>query len=111
MASTSLLYNVTISIEPEVQKDWLTWMLETHLREMLATGCFLGFRFCQLQSTEDMGPTYTVQYELASEKEFQLYEKEHAPGMREKGLKKFGTKALSFRTTMNVIAQGALRDQ
>ena len=109
--NTTYLYNVTISVEPEAQAAWLQWMLEEHLRDMLGTGCFLGFRFCELQADGVQGPTYTVQYELASSDDFDRYEKEFAPEMRQKGLEKFGTKALAFRTTMRVMAQGSLRDQ
>jgi len=108
---THLIYNVTISVEPDIQAKWLSWMLEVHLRDMLATGCFLGFRFSELQGAEDAGPTYTVQYELASQADFDHYESEFAPAMREKGKKAFGNQALAFRTTMRVIAAGALRDQ
>lgn len=111
MSKINLIYNVTVSVEPEVQEAWLSWMLKDHLRDMLATGCFLGFRFCELQTTEDTGPTYTVQYELASDEDFQQYEQEFAPSMRAKGQELFGTKALAFRTTMKLIAHGALRDQ
>lgn len=106
-----LLYNVTISVDPEVQASWLSWMLEEHLRDMLGTGCFLGFRFSELSADGVDGPTYTVQYELASQADFSRYESDHAPAMRQKGLEKFGTKALAFRSTMRVLAQGALRDQ
>ena len=108
---TTLLYNVTISVEPEVQTEWLQWMLNAHLREMLGTGCFLGFRFCELLSDEVQGPTYTVQYELASSEDFERYERDFAPEMRQQGLDRFGTKALAFRTHMRVLAQGSLRDQ
>ena len=48
-AKTHLIYNVTVSVESDVQAQWLSWMLEVHLREMLATGCFLGFRLSELQ--------------------------------------------------------------
>ena len=46
-----------------------------------------------------------------SSDDFDRYEKEFAHEMRQKGLEKFGTKALAFRTTMRVMAQGSLRDQ
>ena len=111
MSKTHVIYNVTVSVEPAIQAQWLSWMLEVHLREMLATGCFLGFRFSELQGAEDAGPTYTVQYELASSEDLERYEQEFAPAMRAKGVKAFGAQALAFRTTMRVIAAGALRDQ
>ncbi|MGB0509910.1 MAG: DUF4286 family protein [Flavobacteriales bacterium] len=108
---THVIYNVTVSVEPDIQAQWLSWMLEVHLRDMLATGCFLGFRFSELSGAEDMGPTYTIQYELAGPEDLERYEKEHAPAMRQKGQALFGTRALAFRTTMRVIAAGSLRDQ
>ena len=52
-----------------------------------------------------------MQYELASAEDLERYEQKFAPAMREKGVKAFGTQALAFRTTMRVIAAGALRDQ
>jgi len=110
-AQTHIIYNVTVNVEPAIQTKWMDWMLEVHLREMLATGCFLGFRFSELQGAEDTGPTFTAQYELASQEDFDRYEREFAPAMRKKGIKAFGTQALAFRTTMRVIAAGALRDQ
>ena len=111
MQEVHVIYKVTVSVEPAIQAEWLSWMLEVHLREMLATGCFLGFRFSELQGPDDSGPTFTVQYELASTEDLERYETEFAPAMREKGVKAFGTQALAFRTTMRVIAAGALRDQ
>ena len=111
MPETHLIYNVTVSVDKEEQSNWISWMLDEHLREMLGTGCFLGFTFSELHAEEEMGPTYTIQYALASRSDFERYERDFAPAMRKKGSEKFGTKALAFRTTMSVIAKGQLRDQ
>ena len=106
-----LLYNVTLSVEPEVHAEWLQWMLKEHLRDMLGTGCFLGFRFSELNADGVQGPTYTVQYELADQADLDRYEQEFAPELRQKGLEHFGNKVLAFRTHMRVLAQGSMRDQ
>ena len=111
MPETHLIYNVTVSVEPKVLSDWITWMLDEHLRDMLGTGCFLGFTFSELHTDNQTGPTYTVQYELTSKADFERYERQFAPKMRAEGQRKFGEKALAFRTTMSVIAKGQLRDQ
>lgn len=111
MPETHLIYNVTVSVEDKVHSDWISWMLDEHLREMLGTGCFLGFTFSKLHTEEEMGPTYTVQYELATQADFERYEQEYAPAMRQKGAERFGNQALAFRTTMSIIAKGQLRDQ
>ena len=111
MPETHLIYNVTVSVDKEVQSDWISWMLDEHLRDMLGTGCFLGFTLSELHTDDQMGPTYTVQYELASRSDLERYERQFAPAMRAQGKQKFGDKALAFRTTMSVMAKGQLRDQ
>ena len=111
MAETHLIYNVTVSVDESVHSKWMKWMLDEHLRDMLGTGCFLGFTFSELHTEDAIGPTYTVQYELASRADFERYERQFGPGMRDKGAKLFGEKALAFRTTMSVLAKGQLRDQ
>ncbi len=35
-----ILYNVTISIDPEVHQEWLAWMKEVHIPDVLKTGMF-----------------------------------------------------------------------
>ena len=111
MAKTHIIYNVTISVDENQTSAWIHWMLNEHLREMMGTGCFLGFRFCELHTDQDMGPTYTVQYELASKADLDRYEKEFAPAMRKKSAQQFGEGALAFRSTMTILAKGELRDQ
>jgi len=34
------IYNVTMNIEESIQKNWLSWMKEVHIPEMMATGKF-----------------------------------------------------------------------
>jgi hypothetical protein len=111
MPGTHIIYNVTISVDETHKSNWIRWMLDEHLREMMGTGCFLGFRFCELHTEQDLGPTYTVQYELASKEDLDTYEQKFAPEMRSKGAQKFGEKALAFRSTMTVLAKGELRNQ
>lgn len=111
MSTTKHLYNVTISVNEEAKDAWLSWMLDEHLKDMLATGCFLGFRFCQLQADGAEGPTYTVQYELASTEDMTRYERDFAPALRNKSAERFGNKALAYRSHMTVLAQGSLRNQ
>ncbi|MEO8589060.1 MAG: DUF4286 family protein, partial [Flavobacteriales bacterium] len=39
-----ILYNVTINIDLDVEREWLVWMKETHIPEVMATGLFLESR-------------------------------------------------------------------
>ena len=35
-----ILYNFTSQVEPEIENQWLEWLHEKHLPEMMATGVF-----------------------------------------------------------------------
>ena len=39
-----ILYNVTINIHESVHDQWMQWMQEKHIKEMLATGKFTAAR-------------------------------------------------------------------
>ena len=36
-----ILYNVTISIDTSVEEDWLQWMKEIHIPDVMNTGLFI----------------------------------------------------------------------
>ena len=56
------IYNITINIEKSIEEDWLRWMQEKHIPEMLNTGKFFEAKMCQVMVEEDQGVTYSVQY-------------------------------------------------
>ena len=54
------IYNVTINIEDSVQNEWLRWMQEKHIPEVLATGKFSEAKMSQVLVEEDTGVTYSI---------------------------------------------------
>ena len=42
------IYNVTIKIDIDIEQEWLTWMQEEHLKEVVATGMFDSYSFLEL---------------------------------------------------------------
>ncbi len=56
------IYNITINIEESVHEEWLVWMKEIHIPDILATGKFSNARMLKVLVDEDMGGvTYSVQ--------------------------------------------------
>ena len=79
-----LLYNVTVKVEAEIEAEWLAWMQQTHIPEVLATGMFVKNQFLRLISQqEDEGQTYAVQYYCESSELLDEYMHSHAPIPRE----------------------------
>lgn len=102
-----IIYNVTLKLHPEITEEWLRWMKQEHIPDLMRTGLFLEFKLCRLMDQDDSeGPTFVVQYFCDSHEHYETYINEHAAEMREKGLKRFGDRFIAFRTVMEVQHQG-----
>ena len=98
------IYNVTINIDESVEEQWLHWMQEIHIPDMLATGKFTEAKMCQVMVKEDMGGvTYSIQYTTDSKETLDRYFKEDADRLRQDGLTRFANKFVAFRTELNVV--------
>lgn len=101
-----ILYNVTINIQESVHDQWMQWMQEKHINEVLATGKFSSARLVKVLVEEEMGGiTYAIQYTTDSMETLQKYYKEDAPRLREEGAQLFGDKMLAFRTELQLVAE------
>lgn len=101
-----IIYNVTTNIHESVHDQWLQWMQQKHIPEVLATGKFSSARMVRVLIEEEMGgTTYSVQYTTDSKETLQKYYQEDAPKLRNEALQLFGDKMLSFRTELEVISE------
>lgn len=101
-----IIYNVTINIHESVHDQWLQWMQEKHIAEILATGKFTSARLVKVLIEEEMGgTTYSIQYTTDSKATLERYYQEDAPRLREEGQRLFGEKMLAFRTELELISE------
>ncbi|WP_420603109.1 DUF4286 family protein [Flagellimonas sp.] len=101
-----LIYNVTINIDESVHDQWLSWMKDKHVPDMLATGKFSHAKMAKVLVEEDMGGiTYSVQYTTKDRTTLESYYKEDAERLRSDALKLFADKFVAFRTELEVISQ------
>ncbi len=97
------IYNVTLSIDESIHKEWLAW-IQNHIPEVLATGKFTSAKLTQVLVEEDMGGiTYSVQYTAKSRADLDNYYKEDAERLRTGGMQKFADKMLAFRTELKIV--------
>lgn len=100
------IYNVTTNIEESIHDEWLQWMKEKHIPEMLSTGKFIYAKMSQVMIEEEMGgSTYSVQYSTDSLDTLQDYYKEDAARLRDEAIKLFNGKFVAFRTELKVISE------
>ncbi len=101
-----IYYNVTINIHESVHDQWLDWMQNKHIKDVIATGKFSSARMVKVLVEEEMGGlTYAIQYTTDSKETLQQYYNEDAPRLREEGAKLFGDKMLAFRTELELVSE------
>ena len=98
------IYNVTIKIDHSIHEAWLQWMSETHITDVMNTGCFEKFVFVKIVDTDETeGPTYAVQYFAVSRAQYNRYIDVYAAKLRKDGMDKWGNQFIAFRTLMEVV--------
>ncbi len=99
-----LIYNVTTKVAHSIHTDWLHWMKNEHIPEVMKTECFTKQVFVRiLETDEEDGPTYAVQYHAASKEDYEKYLQDFAPILREATLKQWGNKIMAFRSIMQLV--------
>lgn len=99
-----IIYNVTIKVHESIKDEWLHWLKEEHIPEVIQTGCFTSSSILQLLEVDDTeGPTYAIQYKAESKAIYNHYIEKHAGMMRQKSFDKWGDKFIAFRSVMQVV--------
>lgn len=98
-----IVYNVTVSVDPEIHEEWITWMKNIHIPDVMNTGKFLHNRILRVHGEEENGVTYAVQYTARNRGELDSYFQDHAPQLQKDHLDKYGNRAVAFRTILEIL--------
>lgn len=96
------IYNVTITVEKNIHEEWLKWMKNVHIPDVMRTGIFTTNRICRL-ITDESEVTYAIQYTFRSMEDIHRYQKEFAPRLQKEHSEKFKDKFVAFRTLLEII--------
>ncbi len=99
-----ILYNVTVKINQTLETEWLQWMRERHIPDVMNTGLFINYKICKiLFEEEDGGVTYAFQYYLKDMDTFKEYQAKHAKALQADHTERYKDQYVAFRTLMEVI--------
>lgn len=99
-----IVYNITLKIDPEIEKDWINWQKEEHIPEIMSTKLFSDYKlFRLLEQDETDGITFVIQYFTSSIENYHHYIEEFAPLLRKKSNEKWADRVISFRTIMELV--------
>jgi hypothetical protein len=98
------IYNVTTKVSNSIKTDWLAWVHQEHIPEIINTGCFSSATILRLLETDDSeGPTYAIQYKAESKAMYNRYIEKFSGTMRQKAFGKWGDKIISFNSLLQVV--------
>lgn len=97
-----ILYNVTLNVNEDIAGDWLHWMTDKHIPDVMATGLFKDYKIYKIIS-DDEGSTFSVQYFLNSMEDYETYKKNFATALQSEHSGKFKDKFVAFRTIMESV--------
>jgi len=99
-----LLYNVTITIDLNIHEDWVRWMREAHIPDVMSTGMFMSYRMSRLMGHEHVdSEIYTVQYLVKDMAHLMRYQEEFAPELQRQHRERYEGKFEAFRTVMELM--------
>tara|TARA_Y100000766_G_scaffold268322_1_gene264318 strand:+ start:159 stop:464 length:306 start_codon:yes stop_codon:yes gene_type:complete len=96
-----IIYNVTVTVDESILSEWLIWMKEKHIPEVLNTGLFIKAQLKKIIS--DKNNTFAVAYSCANMQDLHQYQVNFASKIQQKHIKKFGDKAVAFRTILEIL--------
>lgn len=107
MKSNKILYNVTVKIDSAIHEEWLTWMKEVHIPDVMQTGCFLSYRITRIvEEPDEHGVGYAIQYLAESPERLNTYMESHAKKLQQAHADRYQNRYAAFRTLLEVIGEG-----
>jgi len=98
-----IIYNVTMAVEVAIHDEWIEWMANEHIPEVMATRKFVDVKMYKVLLEKEDNITYSVQYFAESLAQVQLYLAEHAHELQAKHQQKYANKVVAFRTVLEEV--------
>ncbi|MFT5820997.1 MAG: hypothetical protein ACI8ZM_002245 [Crocinitomix sp.] len=97
-----VLYNVTVSVDVHKSEEWLAWMKEVHIPDVMNSGFFLESKISKVLGHEEGGKTFAIQYLCVDMATYDQYQKDASPALQKHHTELFGKYTVAFRTLLHV---------
>ncbi len=100
-----IIYNVTINVVEEIHKDWLAWMKNKHIPDVMNTGYFLENKIAKVltMQEDETGHTYAIQYTCTSMNALNEYQKKCGKKLQQEHANRYQGKFVAFRTILGIV--------
>lgn len=97
------LYNVTLILDDAAAEEWLQWMQEIHIPQVMATGMFVSNRLLKVVDSPNEGVTYCAQYVAETIENYNKYQETFAPALQAELNEKYKNRFVAYRTLMEFV--------
>ncbi|NQV53325.1 MAG: DUF4286 family protein [Flavobacteriales bacterium] len=98
-----IIYNVTVKVENDAHDEWLEWMKQKHIPDVMATGHFIDHQVAKVLVDDEDGVTYAIQYKCESMTSLETYYATHAPELQREHAERYKDQFVAFRTLLEII--------
>lgn len=98
-----IIYNVTTIIEDDVHEEYVQYMKNVHIPEVMATGKFYSSNLLRLTEPVNDGITYCAQYITDDTTKLADYRENYSPKLQQDIQQKFANKFVSFRSVLEKV--------
>jgi hypothetical protein len=98
-----IIYSVTVSLQAEIEAEWVDWMSRVHVPDVLRTGCFTQCRMHKVLGLPADEPMYVMQYDCSSTEEYHRYRDEFAPALQKDHSDRYGSKVRGSRQLLQHV--------
>jgi hypothetical protein len=99
-----IIYSVTVSIDGAIEHDWLVWMRDHHIPEVIATGYFVSHSMRRVTEPSDVErPSYNIEYTCESLEQLQTYQQNHAPALQQDHTERYAGRFSASRTIHEIL--------
>ncbi|MBL0741655.1 DUF4286 family protein [Chryseolinea lacunae] len=99
-----LLYNVTVGIDKEIEAEWIAWIKEKHIPDVMATGFFVDWKFYKVLHDQDDGNvSYSIQFFAETINHVTTYLEEFAPPIVAQHRTRFQNRHVTFMTLLEEV--------
>ncbi len=100
-----IIYSITTIVKKDVEEEWLRWMKEKHMQEIIQTGYFIDSKMFKVKvpSNTNGETTYIIQYYCSAMENYMTYAEKEAKRLQAEYAAKFAGRVTTARTVMEEI--------
>ncbi|MCA1659198.1 MAG: DUF4286 family protein [Verrucomicrobiaceae bacterium] len=100
-----IIYSVNITVDRRVEDEWLEWMQQVHVPQVVRTGCFIDARISKILDGAGEEASYVIQYQCRSFADYDRYRENFAAALQKDHTDRFAGHFRASRQLLEELAK------